>query len=61
MLIRFLEASNYEDARDLYDLESCVECGLCSYVCESRIPIFHYIKMAKHELRMTEAAEAKDE
>jgi electron transport complex protein RnfC len=61
MLIRFLEASNYEDARDLYDLESCVECGLCSYVCESRIPIFHYIKMAKHELQMTEAAEAEDE
>jgi electron transport complex protein RnfC len=61
MLIRFLEASDHEEARDMYDLDSCIECGLCSYVCETRIPIFHYIKMAKHELRMIEAAEAEDE
>lgn len=61
MLIRFLEASDHEEARDMYDLDSCIECGLCSYVCETRIPIFHYIKMAKHELRMMEAAEAEDE
>jgi electron transport complex protein RnfC len=61
MLIRFLEASNYQEAREIYDLDACVECGLCSYVCESRIPIFHYIKMAKHELRLAEAAEAENE
>ena len=36
MLVRLLEASQYEEAADNYDLDSCVECGLCSYVCVSR-------------------------
>ncbi|MCP4688236.1 MAG: hypothetical protein GY859_09305 [Desulfobacterales bacterium] len=50
MLIRFLEAGQYEDAADEYDLHCCVECGLCAYVCPSRIPIFQYIRLAKYEL-----------
>ena len=61
MLIRFLEANLYEDARDMYDLACCIECGLCSYVCTSRIPIFQYIQLAKHELSLTDAAEAENE
>jgi electron transport complex protein RnfC len=61
MLIRFLEAGLYEDARDIYDLNCCIECGLCSYVCTSRIPIFQYIKVAKTELDLKEAAEAENE
>lgn len=59
MLIRFLEASFYEEARDMYDLGCCIECGLCSYVCVSRIPIFQYIMLAKHELSQMETAEAE--
>ncbi len=50
MLIRFLEAGQYEDAADEYDLHCCVECGVCAYVCPSRIPIFQYIRLAKYEL-----------
>ena len=50
LLVRFLEAEFYEEALDAYDLSSCLECGLCSYVCVSKIPIFQYIKLAKHEL-----------
>ncbi|MDZ7580728.1 MAG: 4Fe-4S dicluster domain-containing protein [Deltaproteobacteria bacterium] len=42
MLVRFLEAGQYEDAADLYDLHACIDCGLCSFVCVSRIPIFQY-------------------
>jgi electron transport complex protein RnfC len=61
MLIRFLEAGLFEDARDMYDLNCCIECGLCSYVCTSRIPIFQYIKVAKTELDLKEAAEAENE
>jgi electron transport complex protein RnfC len=69
MLVRFLEAGQYEEAADNYDLLSCIECGLCSFVCVSRIPIFHYIKLAKYELdrakasaetEATEAMEATD-
>ncbi len=57
LLIRFLEAGQYEEAADLYDLYSCIECGFCSYVCESRIPIFQHIRLAKHTLDSMKAAE----
>lgn len=58
MLIRFLEAGNYQQAADSYDLMSCIDCGLCTFVCVSRIPIFQYIKLAKHELALRQTAEA---
>lgn len=49
LLVRFLEAGLYEDAAEGYDLDACLECGLCSYVCVSKIPIYQYIKLAKYE------------
>lgn len=58
MLVRFLEAGQYEQAAEEYDLYSCVECGLCSFVCVSRMPILHYIKLAKYELGRIITAEA---
>ncbi len=61
MLVRFLEAGQYQDAVDLYDLHACVECGLCSFVCVSKIPVFQYIKLAKYELARIESAEAANE
>ena len=50
LLVRYLEASQYEDAADKFDLESCIECGLCAYVCTARIPLYQYIRLGKHEL-----------
>ncbi len=61
LLVRFLEAGSYDDAAMLYDLHSCVDCGLCSYVCVSKIPILQYIRLAKHELKRTQAAEATND
>jgi len=61
MLVRFLEAEQYEEAADQYDLYACIECGLCSFVCVSRIPIFQYIRLAKHELDRVNSAEATNE
>lgn len=58
LLVRFLEAGQYEEGADYYDLLSCVECGLCGYVCISKIPIFQYIKLAKYELERANTAEA---
>ncbi len=58
MLVRFLEAGQYEEAADSYDLFCCIECGLCSFVCVSRIPIFQYIKLAKYELDRAKTSEA---
>jgi len=60
MLIRFLDAGQYEDAADQYDLHCCIECGFCSYVCVSRIPIYQYIRLAKHELARTQSLEETD-
>jgi len=61
LLVRFLEASQYEEAADSCDLYSCVECGLCSFVCVSMIPIFQYIKLAKYELERSKTAEAAND
>jgi electron transport complex protein RnfC len=60
MLVRFLEAGQYQEAADSYDLYSCIECGLCSYVCVSKIPIFQYIRLAKYELERAKSAEETD-
>jgi electron transport complex protein RnfC len=57
MLVRFLEASQFEQAADEYDLYSCIECSLCSVVCVSRMPVFQYIRLAKLELTRTRTAE----
>jgi len=61
MLVRLLEAGQYEEAADHYDLHSCIECGLCSLVCVSKIPIFQYIKLAKYELGRMSMAEAPED
>lgn len=57
MLVRYLEAGQYQDSADLYDLYSCVECGLCDIVCPSRTPILQYVKLAKFELARALPAE----
>jgi electron transport complex protein RnfC len=57
LLIRFLEAGQYAEAAEQYDLYACIDCGFCAFVCESRIPIFQYIKLAKHALDRMNAAE----
>jgi len=57
LLVRFLEAGQYEAAAESYDLLSCIDCGLCSFVCVSKIPIYQYIKLAKYELDRAKAAE----
>ncbi len=59
MLVRFLEAGQYQDAADGYDLLSCFDCGLCSYVCPARIPIFQHIRLGKYELKRAQEAEAE--
>jgi electron transport complex protein RnfC len=61
LLVRFLEAGQYEDAAENYDLDACLECGLCSFVCVAKIPILQHIKLAKHELGKLRAEETTDE
>jgi len=58
ILVRLLEAEQYEAAAAQADLDACIECGLCAFVCESRIPIFQHIKLAKHTLEQMKAEES---
>jgi electron transport complex protein RnfC len=57
MLVRLLENGLYDEAAEEYDLLSCIECGLCSYVCVARIPLFQYIMLGKHEFDIIKSAE----
>ena len=34
------------------DAKSCVECGMCSYVCPSKIDVTEAMKKAKLQLRI---------
>jgi electron transport complex protein RnfC len=37
----------YEAMDERYNLKSCFECGCCSYVCPSHIPLVQYFRIAK--------------
>lgn len=45
------KAKELEKAQD-YDLFDCIECGACAYVCPSEIPLVHYYRQAKSEIRL---------
>jgi electron transport complex protein RnfC len=46
----------YERMRDDYHLMDCFECGACSYVCPSHIPLVQYFRLSKRMLRKMDAA-----
>ena len=45
-----LDAKEYKTLEKLHTLD-CVQCGLCSYVCPSRVDITNYVDMAREELK----------
>jgi electron transport complex protein RnfC len=45
----FAKSDNFEKAAD-YKLFDCIECGACSYVCPSNIPLVQYYRYAKSEI-----------
>ena len=44
------------EAHNLFD---CIECGACSYVCPSSIPLVHYYRAAKGDIRAQKAEKEK--
>ncbi|WP_027177189.1 4Fe-4S dicluster domain-containing protein [Maridesulfovibrio hydrothermalis] len=50
MISRYAEYERFEMA-EKYNLNSCFECGLCSFNCTVRRPILQYIRFAKDQLR----------
>lgn len=45
------KSGRYEDMVEDYHLMDCFECGSCSYVCPSNIPLVQYFRLAKGILR----------
>lgn len=51
-------AKELDKAKD-YNLFDCIECGACAYVCPSKIPLVHYYRIAKAEIRTEEEEKQK--
>ncbi|WP_342807430.1 electron transport complex subunit RsxC [Alteromonas sp. M12] len=52
------QAKEYEKANEL-NLFDCIECGACAYVCPSEIPLVHYYRVAKADIRTQEQEKAQ--
>jgi electron transport complex protein RnfC len=48
------------DNLEHYFPEDCMECGCCAYICPSKRPLVHFLKVAKAEVwnRQAQAREA---
>ena len=49
-LFWYSKAKELEKAEE-YNLFDCIECGACAYVCPSEIPLVHYYRQAKADVR----------
>jgi electron transport complex protein RnfC len=46
----------YDVMAESFHLEGCFECGCCSYVCPSHIPLVQQFRVAKQIVRERQAA-----
>lgn len=51
MLVEYVKAGRYFDAKEKYGLLDCIECGSCAYACPSKINHVQWVKYGKQELR----------
>ena len=49
------------DQLEKLNLFDCIECGACAYVCPSHIPLVHYYRIGKAEIREQKQLELKAE
>ena len=58
---KIAEAYDLKDTRGLTDLcvESCMECGCCSYVCPANRPLVQVNKLSKQLLKKKQSKEGK--
>lgn len=59
LMIRELDAQNYDKARKTYGLMDCVECGCCGFVCPANIRLVQRIRLGKNIVR-SQMAKAKE-
>lgn len=56
LIVRELDAKNYDKARKAYGLMDCVECGCCAFVCPANIRLVQRIRLGKNIVRSQMAA-----
>jgi electron transport complex protein RnfC len=56
-LYKFTQSGDFASAADSH-LFDCIECGCCSYVCPSNIPLVQYFRYAKSEIIAADQAKA---
>jgi electron transport complex protein RnfC len=54
------KAKELDKAQD-YNLFDCIECGACAYVCPSEIPLVHYYRITKSEIRVEQEDKQKSD
>jgi len=54
------KAKDYPQLEKL-NLRDCIDCGACAYVCPSQIPLVHYYRVAKAEIREQQQLDLKAE
>jgi electron transport complex protein RnfC len=54
------KAKELDKAQD-YNLFDCIECGACAYVCPSEIPLVHYYRIAKSDIRIEQEEKQKSD
>lgn len=59
-LLWYSKAKDHDKLKE-YNLSDCIECGACAYVCPSEIPLVHYYRVAKADIREQTRDELKAE
>jgi electron transport complex protein RnfC len=59
--LQWLAKAQDHDGLNQQNLFDCIECGACAYVCPSEIPLVHYYRKAKAEIRDIAREKAKSE
>lgn len=47
------------DGLERFSIQSCITCGACDYVCPSHIPLSHYFRFAKSEIKNAASEQKK--
>jgi len=55
-LVMMAQKQMYQEMADNFHLRQCFECGACSYVCPSHIPLVQHFRMAKASLKKKQVA-----
>jgi len=53
IIASYCEVDMFEEAES-YNLSYCIECGCCAYICPAKIPLVHWIKYGKSQLKREE-------